>query len=227
MKYILTEDEHKALSDPMKAEYKLGDDGYTLLVEGGEDTGALKRAKDHEKTRRQTAENKLKEVETSLTEKSSEYDVLLSERSSTAGLEKKWKDKLDAREAELIGEVGGLNSELGKLLIDNVADAMAASLSDSPGLLRPHIKSRLKVERVDGKATTRILDASGEVSPLTLDELKKEFSTNPEFAPVIRGSKASGSGAQGGGGGGGDTKKPDFSNSSTKEIADYLKSKKT
>ena len=37
------------------------------------------------------------------------------------------------------------------------------------------LKSRLGVEEVDGKFVTRILDAEGKPTALTVDEFKKEF----------------------------------------------------
>lgn len=228
MKYKINESDFNSLSESLQSEYEKDDSGdYILKIEGGEDTGALKRAKDHEKARRQKAEDKLKELESELSTAQADYKSLLDEKSDSAGLEKKWKEKLDAKEAEFNSQIQGLNGEMEKLLIDNVAEQMASDLSDSPSLLRPHIKGRLKVEKVDGKSTTRVLDENGEVSPLTLEELKSEFKSNPDFAPAIRGSNASGSGARGGnGGGGGDVKKPDFSTASPKEMAAYLKSKK-
>lgn len=229
MKFKLNEEEFGKLPQHFQEEYEAGDNGeYTLKVEGGEDTGALKRAKDHEKTRRQAAEQKLKDLQTEMSDLQGEYDSLLNDKSKSGNLEKKWQEKLEAREKELNTQVEQLNSQIHTLLIDNVADQLAAELSDSPSLIRPHIKSRLAVESVDGKATTRVIDADGEVSPLTLDELKTEFKSNPDFAAAIRGSNGSGSGANGGNGGNGGAtpKKPDFSNASPKEIADYLKSQK-
>lgn len=59
----------------------------------------------------------------------------------------------------------------------------------------PHIKSRLSVE--EGK--TRVVDAAGHPSAFTIDDLEKEFRSNQLFAPVIIGSKATGTGGEGGG----------------------------
>ena len=49
----------------------------------------------------------------------------------------------------------------------------------------------------DGKPTVVVLDANGKPSAATLEELKAEFVNDPAFAPLIVGSKASGSGASG------------------------------
>lgn len=234
MKYKLTKAQYDELPDDIKKEYKEQDGDYILNVEGGEDTGALKRAKDHEKDRRKKAEEKLAEIEGELNSTKEELETLQNSKGDgdkdVAKLEAKWKKKLEDREKELSGKTETLEKELNTLLVDNVADRLAGELSDSPAVLRPHIKGRLTVERVDGKAVTRIKDADGELSPMTLDELKNEFMSNDDFASVVKGSAGSGSGAGGGQGGSGGKgsggEKPDFSKASTKEVADYLKSQK-
>tara|TARA_R100000152_G_C6782307_1_gene219769 strand:- start:12643 stop:13356 length:714 start_codon:yes stop_codon:yes gene_type:complete len=233
MKYKLTKAQYDELSDDIKKEYAENDGGeYILNVEGGEDTGALKRAKEHEKERRKAAEGKLREKEDELKGIQEELETLQDSAGSgdkdVAKLEAKWKKKLEDREKELTDQLDGYDKELNTLLVDNVADRLASELSDSPSVLRPHLKSRLTVERVDGKAVTRVKDADGELTPMTLDELKSEFQSNNDFASVVRGSQGSGSGAGGGQGGQGGQapKKPDFAKASTKEVADYLKSQK-
>jgi hypothetical protein len=86
-----------------------------------------------------------------------------------------------------------------KLLVDNVATQMASKigLKGSEALLIPHITNRLAVEERDGEFVTVIRDATGKASALTVADLEKEFVGNAAFAPVIAGSKASGSGAGG------------------------------
>ena len=42
-----------------------------------------------------------------------------------------------------------------------------------------------------------VIGQDGKPSALTIDELKAEFTSNPAFAPVIAGSKATGGGASG------------------------------
>ncbi len=114
------------------------------------------------------------------------------------------------------------------MCVDDVSSAVARDLSDSPDVLTPHIKSRLMVEMEGGKAKTRIKDAEGNPSALTLDELKNEFRSNASFAAVIKGSEGSGSGANGGqgGSGGGNNngqKKLDMTTASTKDIVAHRK----
>lgn len=74
-------------------------------------------------------------------------------------------------------------------------------------MLLPHITSRLSVETIDGQPQIRVKDLQGNLSALSLDELKNEFRSNAAFKPLIAASNASGGGANGGQGGGA-TKKP-------------------
>lgn len=211
-------------------EYKENDDGkFVLDVEGLEDTGALKRAKDHEKTRRQKAESKAAELESKLADLQDQLDSLDDPGKSKIDdkqrikLEQKIKElegQLTTKEQQLFGEINRLTSE-------TQAAALAAKLSDSPSLLLPHIKSRLVTEIVDGKAVVKVRDPDGDIGGMTIEDLHKEFSSNKEFAAIIRGSEGSGSGAPGGGKGGGDKGKPlDYSTASAKDIAADIKAKK-
>ena len=193
------------LPDPLKAEYKQGDDGKFHLdvedIDNHPSVGALKRAKDYEKAERQKAAKSAQELKEQLEALAEERENLLKgaiPKGDVDKLEASYKEKLSKREKELSDQIAGLNSNLKTLLVDNVAQSLAAKISDSPDLLLPHIRGRLQAELVDGKAVTRVLDAEGNPSALTVDELQKELVANPVFAPIIRASKATGGGAKGG-----------------------------
>jgi hypothetical protein len=211
MQFTLTEEEHKKLPEAFQAEYTVGDDGsFTLTVEGGEDTGALKRAKDHEKSARQKAEADLSAVRGDLTAAETKLEDMLKgaiPKSDVDALESSYKTKYDRLEAELTGKLKTANEGLQGVLVDNVASALANEISTVPALMSEHIKKRLSMEETDGKLTTRVLDAQGQLSALTVDDLKAELKNDATFASIIISSKSSGSGATGGTGGGSADKK--------------------
>ena len=113
-----------------------------------------------------------------------------------AALEKSWQEKLNsevaAREARLAEYQGTINN----MTVGTTARSMAAELAlqGSAEVLLPHIERRLKVEIVDGATSIRVLDATGKPSAMSVDELKAEILANKAFAPLLVGSKASGSG---------------------------------
>jgi len=218
------------LTDAIKSEYKKGEDGkYHLDVEGGEDTSALKRAKDYEKSARQKAEKELADTKVQLEALTEERDGILKgaiPKGDVEKLEGSWKQKLEKREKELTDQLNTLNGSLQTMLVDNVAQGLASKISKSPELILPHIKARLKAELVEGKPTTRVLDKEGNISALGIKELEAEMVSNPAFAPIIIGSKASGSGAGGGPGGSGAPSKLDFAKASPKEIAAHIRATK-
>lgn len=221
------------LSEEMKKEYKQGEDGkFYLEIEGIDShpsVGALKRAKDHEKQARTTAEKSLKEISDKLEALETERNDILRgaiPKGDVEKLEGSWKEKLAKREKELTEEITSLTGQLSKTLVDSVAQTMATKISKSPELLLPHIKARLKMDKENGQAVTRVLDKDGNVSALTVAELEKEMVANPSFAAVIIGSKASGGGAGGGQGGSGAPSKIDFTKASPKEIAAHIKAQK-
>ena len=211
MQFTLTEEEHKKLPEAFQAEYVAGDDGsFTLTVVGGEDTGALKRAKDHEKANRQKAEAELVAVRASLTTAETSLEDLLKgaiPKSDVAALEASYKTKYDRLETELTTQLATANSSLQGVLVDNVASSLANEISTVPALLSEHIKRRLSMEETDGKLTTRVLDPQGQPSALSIDDLKAELKNDATFASIIISSKSSGSGATGGTGGGSAEKK--------------------
>lgn len=221
------------LPDPIKAEYKQGDDGkYHLDVEGLDEhpgIGALKRAKDYEKSERQKLAKMVSDLQAQLEAITEERDNILKgaiPKSDVEKLEGSYKEKLAKREKELLEQIGALTGNLQTMLVDNVAQSMASKISKAPELLLPHIKARLKAEFVDGKAVTRVLDKDGNPSAFGIEDLQKEIVANPAFAPIIIGSKASGSGAEGGQSGSGAPGKIDFTKASPKEIAAHLKQRK-
>lgn len=210
LKLALDADAFKKLPADVQKEYKKADeDGkeiFKLDVEGWEDPGPLKRAKDHEKTARQEVEKKLKDTATNLEALQAELDDLRRgniPKGDVAKLEDSWKTKLGKAETEAKATIGLLESSIRELLIDNVATTMAAKISTAPDVILPHIRARLTAEQVDGKFSTRVLGSDGKPSALTVVELEKEITSNKSFSPIIIGSKASGSGAAGAKGGSG------------------------
>jgi len=224
MKATISKEEFEKLSDDFKKEYSASGDDYSLKVEGGEDTGALKRAKDHEVERRKKAETNLKETKDELETREKELEDIRKgaiTKDDVEALEKSYKEKYEKREKELQEQIESSNNSLKGLLVDNVAVGIATELSTVPDLMADQIRKRLTTEQVDGKTITRVLDADGKPSALSVDDLKKEILADKKFAPILIGSKASGSGAQGSEATGGAKK---FSELSEKERTDLYRS---
>lgn len=202
----------EGLDDASKAHYTEKDGKFYLDVEGIDEhpaVGALKRAKDHEKTLRQTAETKLRETEDKLTEVEGTVEGLRTgavPKSDVDALKASYDAKTVKQQKEFDDKLAKQNSLIEKHLLDGTALAMATDISTAPSLLIPHIRSRLKLDEVDGELTVSIVDISGKPSAATLEDLKKEMLQNKTFAPILIGSKASGGGANGGSGGGGASK---------------------
>lgn len=183
------------LSAEIKAEYVEKDGEYVLDVDGddgGDDVGALRRAKDREVQARKVAEKRAREAE----DKLAELDTSdARKRGDIEALEKSWKDKHDTTVAEYDAKLKTKDAFISTSLIDNVAAQLAGEISTSPKLLLPHIKARLVADLDGDTPATKVLDANGKPSALSLDDLRKEFVDNKEFASIIRASKASGGSA--------------------------------
>jgi len=210
IKKILTETEYSALDEAGQKLYaKQADGKYHLDLE--EDDGEeLKRAKEHEKRKRQEAEARAEEAEKKLKEQEDARKAAEEEAARKSGdvtaLEKSWKEKRDADVAAAETKAKRAEAALKKQLVDNVAQRIATEISTAPTLLVDAIKRRLSVEipsDEDAEPLTRVLDRAGKPSAMSVNDLKQEFVDNPEFAAIIKASSASGGGAttqrQGGG----------------------------
>ena len=228
LKKKLTKAEYEKLSEHIKAEYIEDGDGFRLDIDGDEDTGALKRAKDREAQLRREAETKLREAQEQL-------DALGNDDARKKGdiqtLEKSWQKKLDDSKAEYESKLGKLTSHTKTQLVDNVAQQIASKISNAPALLLPHIKARLQADFEGDAPVTRILDKDGKVSAMTVEELSAEFVANKDFSAIITASKASGgagrSSNQNGGGAPNQSDKPaDLASMNPADLAEHIKASK-
>jgi hypothetical protein len=231
LKKRITKAEHEKLTDVFKAEYIEDGDGFRLDVDGEEDTGALKRAKDREAQLRKDAEKRAKEAE----DKLAELDTTEArKKGDIETLEKKWKADLDAEKAAHEGTKTKFQGIFKKNLVDAKATEIATKISKVPSLLARVIKDRLTVDFDGDEPTTKVLDAAGKPSALTLEDLQKELVANPDFADIIIASKASGGAGkpnqQGGGApanSGGNADKPaDLASMNPKDLAAHIEAKK-
>jgi hypothetical protein len=206
----------EGLDPSLHSHYVQADGGFVLQVEGDEDTGALKRAKDHEKNLRVAAEEKVAALTSQIEALTSERDTAIQERDAakadkgkdTQALEASWQAKVDAANSKLETTQTELTREIERLLVTNTATSMAHEISTVPELFQDVIAKRLKVEKgADGQYFTRVLDATGAPSASNLDDLKKELLANEKYAAIIISGKGSGGGAGGSGSGGGAAEK--------------------
>lgn len=231
LKKKLTKEEHAKLSDALKSEYIEDGDGFRLDVEGEEDTGALKRAKDREAQLRRDAEKAKKELEDRLAEIEGDD---ARKKGDIATLEKSWQKKLDDQKAEYEGKVSKLTAHTTKSLVDNVALSIASKISNAPAIILPHIRARLQADFEGDEPKTRVLDKDGKPSALSVEELSAEFVANKDFAAIITASKASGGAgkpSQNGGGapnnsGNSGNQTADLSKMNAAELAAHLKEAK-
>lgn len=194
-KWKLTKEEFDVLTEEHKAMYKEAGDGYQIQIDGMPDipdVSGLQKKVDELLSEKKSEQEKRRQAEEAAKKAAEEQ---ARKNGDIESLEKSWAEKLSTREKELLTQLQEKDASLQKLLVDNVAQSLATKLAgDSAALIVPHIKSRLAVE--DGK--TRVVDATGQLSALTIDELEKEFRNNQLFAPVIIGSKATGTRGDGG-----------------------------
>lgn len=196
LKRVIDKEAFDKLPADIKAEYVEKDGKYHLDVDGdapdNDDAGALRRAKDREVQARKDAEKRAREAEKKLAELD-ESDA--RKRGDIEALEKSWKEKNEATIADYDAKLKGKDAFISRQLVDTVASTIAAEISTSPALIMPHIKSRLTADLEGDEPATKVLGADGKPSAMSVEDLKKEFVDNKDFASIIRANKASGGGA--------------------------------
>ena len=198
LKRKITKEEFDSLDDSKKGAYKESGDSYVLDIDDGDDSMTkVLRAKERERQLRKEAEEKLAAIES---ERASKEEEDLKKRGNIDVLEKSWNEKFENQQAEYSQQIEGYKNFIQKTLGDELAEKMSAEFyPDAPKVMIPHFRSRISVDfepDESGKIVPkrRILDATGQPSALTPDELKKEFLNNTEFAGMVKGTQASGSG---------------------------------
>lgn len=203
LKFKIKKEEFDALSDALKAEYKLDEatGEYTLDAEGVPDVTGLRKKVDELLDERKADQRRARE----------EAEKRARAEGDLAALETSLTDRFNTDLAARDADIAARDGLLARLTVGRTANDLAKELAvdaEAVPALLPHITGRLRMELVNGDAVIRVLDAEGKASALTLDQLREEFKANPAFKRLIAGSKASGGGADGGKEGGGGATKP-------------------
>lgn len=195
MKKSISKAEWGVLDPMIQALYVATDSGYSLDLED-DDVGPLKRAKDREVERRKEAEKRLREYEEELEKFRALEESKESEKAKKAGdieaIEKSWQDKYERLKTTKEKEVERYKQHLTHTLVDKTAAEIAAEISVSPRIMERFVRDRLMADFDGDVPKTRVLDADGNPSALTVDELKQEFLQNEEFSSILVASRASG-----------------------------------
>lgn len=200
----ITKEQYDALSAEQKKLFKAEGDGYTMVGDT-EIAAEARRARDREKTRADELATQLQEIKDQLEELQGND---ARKNKDIGAIEKSWQDKLTALKTTSDKTTAQLKQQIEKLLIDSSVESIANEIFTKPKRDARLIRERLKVEYDGETPIVRILDKEGKASALTLADLKKETVDNPEFADILVGSKATGSGGTGGENGAGGPKQP-------------------
>lgn len=205
LKTKINKAEYEALPDAIKAEYKVDGDNYKLDVDDSELAEEMRRGRDREKQRASDAEKKAQDLQ-------AELDSINGNNARKTGdiatIEKSWSEKLEKAKADSEKAVTALKAQLEKVMVDAAVNEISAEIFVKPNRDSRLIKDRIYIDYDGETPVLRIRDKDGKASALTLAELRQETLDNADFADILVGSKASGSGATGGKQGGGAAKQP-------------------
>lgn len=190
-------------------EYKQGSDGkYYLELEGVDahpSTAPLASTMKNVKSELTRTKADLTQYKTRAEELENEINGLREGAIPKADMEA-YKRSHETKYTKDIGErdakINALSSTVERLMVDDVAKTIANGIAAKPEyveVLLPHIRGRLKLDHdSEGNPQTIVLDKEGKPSASSLEDLTKEVLSNKGFAPILRGSHASGGSASGG-----------------------------
>jgi hypothetical protein len=167
------------------------------------DVAALKAELDRMKQHHEKLLGETKAAKQKAKEEAEERERLAADAAAKNGdveaLRKSYETKLAQREQELTEQLGARDKWLDEMTVSRAATELAAELdfNGSGKLLMPLITPRLKRDTVDGRPVVTVLDKDGRPSAMTLADLKKEFMSDASLASFVKGSSATGGGAQG------------------------------
>lgn len=206
----LDAEKHSALDSALQPFYVKQDDGNYRLDADIPDSSGLKAKADEllgetkrERELRKAAEDRANALEAAQKEAANES---ARARGDVESLEKSYLEQIQKLNEDSTGKVSTLQKQIYDLTVGQAANNLANELSikGSAIALLPHIQNRLSLEQAeDGQQKIRVLDANGNKTGMTLDDLKQEFRSNEAFKPLIAANGASGSGANGANGGAG------------------------
>jgi len=227
----ISKDQFSEISEELKPFYVESGDGYKLDLEGEEDYGALKRAKEHEKAERLAIAKERDELRAQLEQYSTKE---AREKGDIAALDKSYQEKMKAVTSAKDEEINNLRAIFTEKLVEGEALSLSAKISTDPDLMLPHIRARIQADFSDGVPKIRVLDQDGRPSAMTIDDLAAEIVGNKKFSKIITASKASGGSGMSNATGGGAAYNPTFSGQNApdlskikpKEVVAYLDAKK-
>lgn len=188
-------------------------DGFAL-----ENVEGLKSSLGKERTRAETAENKIKkfgdldpDAARAALEKVKEFEGIdpkkEADKLAQVKIDAAVKQMGDKHATEIETErkkSSGYREQVQKLLIDNVAITALEGKKGDVELLLPHVKSQVRLkENDDGSFAVEVIDKDGnpkigdsQGKPMTVDQLVEEMSKSEKFGRAFEGANQNGGGTR-------------------------------
>lgn len=254
LKKKIDKEAYEKLSKDLKEMYTAKDEHYLLDLED-DPAAELQRAKAREaadnkalRAELAAAKKKLADLEAASTEDGDDVDKEKGgdkadkrRANDIAKLQKDFDARMKALETSKSKEVEDSRAEIAKRdarlkksMIDSAANTLATKISTAPALFGRTVADRLDVDFSDPESPVLVvLGKDGKASNMTMEQLSKELVANKDYASIIIGNKASGSGAPRepkpstpSGAGATGEKAPDLSKMKPKDLAAIIREKK-
>lgn len=200
LRYEIGQSEYDSLPADVKKEYKKNGSDYRLDLTDDPVAGALSakenEVKEHANTKRakEKAEKDYRDAQAKIS------DLEKSGGDSAAALENQRKELEAKHKADLEAKdkaIADTRAAMIKTETTRLADKIANSISDHPKLLARDIAERIQGTFDEATGTVKTVFLGDDMKPSAMKEadVAKAFSTNKEYAPIIRATRGSGGGS--------------------------------
>jgi len=179
--------------------YQKDGEKYKFAVPVAPDVSGLKAKNDEllaEAKTARTERDTLRSENTTLKGKLSDVEGQLASKSG-GDADSAWEKKYREDMAEKDKTLGSLRKNVEDITAGAQATALAAKLAvpGSEGILRRDLANRLTTEwDASGNPVVKVRDRDGSVSARSVGELEAEILADPQYKPLLAGTKASGGG---------------------------------
>ena len=204
MKYKITEDEFKTLTESMQKEYHLSGGVALLKIEGddaptAEKIATLEKKRDIEIEHRKNAEAKVREADDRATQLQKDLEGAGGNKDAIEKLKKEHSESIEKMRLEREAETKQITETRNASMVKEAAQEFASKhFVEAPygsTFVASEISKRMSVEEVGGVPVVRVVNADGTPSTASLGDLQKEFLDNKDFSPIIKANVGSGGGA--------------------------------
>lgn len=213
LKAVIDKSALEALDEGMQALYKpTADGGYSLDITGIDDhpgVAGLRKTKEDLLAEKRKLMGATDDERDRLHKEIAAHEArergLMEEQGKYKELYESERGQREAAEASAKLKLEQMHAQMDEKTVAAATQSLAGKLGGTEygDALLPHLEKRFKVFEIDGQRELRVVDAVGNATAMTVEDLAEELRNTSFLKPLIVGPRSQGGGAAPAGGNGG------------------------